>query len=189
MQIDFKYLYDLDLKDVHQFLEIYVEDFRGFSIKVEKETLGNPNVNPILFSFLDNDNLNNELKSKNVLSTIRELFLTNITNAYYKLTLTERVIIKTKFKLLLSKFEKYNLEFRYDDIHNKGKLEIEVLLRKEFFLTLFDLKTFISKINNSQENEPFENFLTDSGFYHIDMVKCLTEDSKAVLIDELNNLS
>jgi len=187
MLMDFNFLYNLNHKNIGKYFLTIVDEQRSITYKEEKESEGQIanklNSNRISYHF----NPNALLIKNNVLPTIRQLFMSNLQLSFNSLNNDQRITIRKKLQLFMSKFDDDDFELFENHVFDYGLLEIDRLLRKEFFLTLIDLKSFTVKINNSQENEPFENFLADSGFYHIDMVKCLTEDSKAVLIDELKN--
>jgi len=189
MLMDFNYLYELDLKKIGQYLINYVNKISVIPIIKKKKNatrLNNPRGASISNRFSKSLKI---VINNDVLTKTRELFISNLRLTYNSLTSIERLTIKNKLRILVSTIDERDHLFEDKESSDFRLREIGNLIRNEVNLCIADIISFLQDIESKQDNQPFENFLTDSGFYHIDMVKCLTEDSKAVLIDELKNKS
>ncbi len=192
MQMDFNYLNELTLTTVNQYFIKYIDEIRIMTINEEKEAQESSNKiksSIVLKRKFDHNRL---IVENNVLPTIRGLFISTLLKSFDSLSEVEKQIIKNKLILMLSKFDKDDLEVDYVSEFNYGhleKLEIEKLISREFRLTLLDIKNILKDLESKPEIDPAEDFLFKYGFFSLAMVKCLTKESISSLIEELKNKS
>jgi hypothetical protein len=190
--MDFNYLNELTLSTINQYFIKYIDEIRIMTIKEEKEAQERSNKIKSPIELKRKFDPNRLIVENNVLPTIRGLFISTLLKSYDSLSEVEKQIIKNKQMLMLSKFDKDDLEVDYVSEFNYShleKLEIEKLISREFRLTLLDIKNILKDLDSKHEIDPTEDFLFKYGFYSLAMVKCLTKESIASLIDELNNKS